>query len=133
VVAPLVFQKPRDKGALARVVAEDLPQVLDYLERQAPADGFLFDTVSIADIAIAVHFRNLAYARVQPDASRWPRTLGWVTRTLSEPAVAKVTALGDKLMTVPVEQTRIALAEMGVSLTRESVASLAPRRGPMSM
>lgn len=133
VVAPLVFQRPRDKDKLARVASEDLPDVMSYLEQRAPAEGFLFDTISTADISVAVHFRNLAYARIQPDAVCWPRTVAWVARTLAVPALAKISAFGDKLMTVPIDQTRAALTEMGVQLTERSIAGAAPRRGPMTM
>jgi glutathione S-transferase len=132
-VAPLVFQKPRDTDRLARVAGEDVPEVMAYLEKIAPADGFLFGAApSIADIAVAAPFRNLAYARVQLDATRWPRTLGWVARTTAIPAVAKVAAFADKLMKTPPDQHRAALAELGVALTERSIAGAAPRRGPMT-
>ena len=49
---------------------------MDHLERLAPASGFLFGAVSIADISVAVLFRNLTWARVELDRGRWPRTLG---------------------------------------------------------
>ena len=59
VINPFIWQKPRDKAKIARVVAEDLPEVMGHLEKLAPADGFLFGPVSIADISVAVPFRNL--------------------------------------------------------------------------
>ena len=37
VINPFVWQKPRDKEKIARVVAEELPEVMAYLERLAPA------------------------------------------------------------------------------------------------
>ncbi len=33
VILPFIFQKPRDKEKIARVVAEQVPEVMDYLER----------------------------------------------------------------------------------------------------
>ena len=65
VVAPLVWQKPRDKEKIASAVAEELPDVMAHLERMAPAYDFLFGEVSTADIAIAVFFANLRWARVE--------------------------------------------------------------------
>ena len=33
VILPFIFQKPRDKEKIARVVAEQVPEVMDYLEK----------------------------------------------------------------------------------------------------
>ena len=65
---------------------EDIPAALDYLERELPADGFLFGEIGAADIAIASFFRNGAYAGFETDADRWPRTAAFVERTLAHPA-----------------------------------------------
>jgi glutathione S-transferase len=133
VVRPYVWQKPRDKEKIARVVAEDLPEVMAHLERLAPESGFLFGDVSMADIAIAVFFRNLTWARVEPDKSRWPKTIGWVERTTAAPALAKITRVADKLAQTPLPQQRDVAAELGLPLTESTVAAAAPRRGPMTL
>ena len=44
VILPFIFQKPRDREKIARVVAEQVPEVMDYLEKIAPGDGFLGPT-----------------------------------------------------------------------------------------
>jgi glutathione S-transferase len=54
VINPSIWQRPRDKEKIARAVAEDLPEVMGHLEQLAPAAGFLFGAVTIADIAVAV-------------------------------------------------------------------------------
>ena len=41
--------------------------------------------LSVADIAIAAFFRNAGWVRFQIDAARWPRTAGWIGRTLASP------------------------------------------------
>ena len=133
VVLPFIFQKPRDKEKIAKAVAEQLPELMAYLEKIAPADGFLSGAVSIGDLAVAIPFSNLRWARVEPDRSRWPRTVAWVDRTLATPALAKVTRFADKLMQTQPEGHRAALAGMGVLLTETTVASDQPRRGPMSV
>ena len=132
VVLPFIFQKPRDKEKIAKAVAEQLQELMAYLEKIAPADGFLSGAVSIGDLAVAIPFSNLRWARVEPDRSRWPRTVAWVDRTLATPALAKVTRFADKLMQTQPEGHRAALAGMGVLLTETTVASDQPRRGPMS-
>jgi glutathione S-transferase len=133
VVNPFIWQRPRDKEKIARAVAEDLPEVLADLERLAPASGFLFGDVSIADIAVAAMLRNLVWARVEVDAVRWPRTAGWLERTSTLPGLAKVNGFGARLMQVPADQARTALGELGVRLTAATVATNAPRRGPMTV
>jgi glutathione S-transferase len=133
VVNPFIWQRPRDKEKIARAVAEDLPEVMGHLERLAPATGFLFGPMSIADISVAVFFRNLTWARVEPAEDRWPKTLGWVTRTNSMAALAKVTRIADTLAQTPLPQHRAVAAELGLPLTDSTVQAAAPRRGPMTI
>ena len=74
VIGPAVWGRPRDRAAIERITAEDVPPVLDYLESQLPASGWLFGSLGIADVSIAVFFRNAAFARYRVDPDRWPRT-----------------------------------------------------------
>ena len=67
VINPFIWQRPRDKERIARAVADELPEIMAHLERLSPASGFLFGGISIADISVAVFFRNLAWARVEID------------------------------------------------------------------
>jgi len=133
VVSPFIWQRPRDKDKIARAVEEDLPPVMADLERLAPASGFLFGTVSIADISVAVFFHNLRWARVDPAVDRWPRTLGWVKRTDAVPALAKIARIAERLAQTPVPQHRSVAAKLGLPLTHATVAAAAPRRGPMTI
>ena len=89
--------------------------------------------VSIADISVAVFFRNLAWARVEFEPDRWPRTHGWVERTAGIPALAKITRIADTLAQTPLPQHRKVAAELGLPLTESTVAAAAPRRGPMTV
>jgi len=133
VILPFIFQKPRDKDKIAAVVAEQLPEVMAYLEKTAPADGFLCGDVSMADITVAIPFGNLRWARVEPDRTRWPKTCAWIERTHATPALAKVIRFADKLMQTTPDRHRAALAELGALLTDATVATDKPRRGPMSV
>ena len=133
VILPFIFQKPRDKAKIAAVVAEQLPQVMDYLETVAPSDGFLAGDLSIADLSVAIPFSNLRWARVEPDRYRWPKTCAWVERTHATPALAKVTQYADKLMQTPPDQHRKTLAEIGVHLTETTISTDKPRLGPMTV
>jgi glutathione S-transferase len=133
VILPFIFQKPRDKDKIAKTVAEQLPDVMDYLEKIAPREGFLAAEASIGDLAVAIPFSNLRWARVEPDRSRWPKACAWVDRTLAVPALAKVTGYADRLMQTPPDRHRSALDEMGVQLTPATVSTGTPRRGPMTV
>jgi glutathione S-transferase len=131
VILPFVFQRTRDKAKIAATVAEQLPDVMAYLERIAPGDGFRFGALSIADLAVAIPFSNLKWARVEPDASRWPKACAWVERTQATAALAKVTRIADKLMQTPPDLQRAALADLGVQLTDATIAAEKPRRSIM--
>ena len=66
-IKPTVWGEQTNKSEVEKTLREDIPQVLDYLETQVPAKGFIFGSVSIADISIASFFRNAAFARFQMD------------------------------------------------------------------
>ena len=133
VVNPFVWQRPRDQAKIASAVGEDLPGVMAELERLAPASGFLFGPLSIADISVAVFFHNLRWARVEPAVDRWPRTLAWVERTDKVPALAKITYIADRLARTPLPQHRTVAETLGLPLTQTTVQAAAPRRGPMTI
>ena len=130
-INPYVWRTKKDEAALAKTLAEDVPQVLDYLESQLPQQGFLFGKVAVADIGIAAFFRNAAFARFRVDAGRWPVTAAYVERVLGLEAFARLKAFEDRCMRTPIAQHRAALAELGAPLTAESYATAAPRRGMM--
>lgn len=69
-INPHVWGKPTDQARVQKTLDEDLPQVMDYLESQLPAEGWIFGELSIADISISAFFRNAGFARWQPDAAR---------------------------------------------------------------
>jgi glutathione S-transferase len=128
-----VFGRERDTAKIAAAVAEDLPQVLGYLESIAPAEAFLVGELSLADIAVAAVITNLKWARVSPEARRWPKTLAWVERTTLTPQLAKVTGFGERLMQTRAAEHRRALADLGVALTELSLAAVSPRPGVMPL
>ena len=132
-IRPFVWGEPTDQALVAKTLAEDVPAVLDYLEAQAPADGFFFGSLSIADVAVAAFFRNAAFARFRIDAGRWPRTAGLVERVLATPPFAAVRPFEDKMIRTPPAEHRAALAAMGAPLTADGYGTTTPRRGVMSV
>src|SRR5262249_38375426 len=128
-----VWGEKTDDAVVAKTLAEDVPQVLDYLERELPADGLLFGDVSIADVAIACFFRNAAFARLRIDAARWPRSAAFVERVLALAPFRALAPFEERCIRTPVAEHRAALAEMGAPLTAETLGTTSPRRGVMQI
>jgi glutathione S-transferase len=124
-----VWGEQTDQAIVAKTLAEDVPQVLDYLEAELPAHGFLFGALSVADAAIASFFRNAALARSTIDAGRWPLTAAFVARVLGVEGFLRLAPFEDRLARTPIPQHRSVLAEMGAPLTEETFATATPRRG----
>ncbi len=133
VINPFVFGEKTNESIREQALSEDIPDVLDYLESQLPANGFTFGDFSIADIAIAVFFRNAAFAGFRVDAERWPKTAGFVDRVLAEDGFAQLVPLEDRMIRTPFAQHRSALASMGVPIVTETYGTAAPRRGVMRL
>jgi len=132
-IRPAVWGEKTDQEALARTLAEDVPHVLDYLEGQLPAGGFLFGELSVADVAIACFFRNAAFARFRVDAARWPVTAGFVGRVLGLEAFTRLAPFEERCIRTPVARHRAVLAEMGAPLAPETYGTATPRRGLMQI
>lgn len=84
---PLAFKQEPDEELIARIIENDLPPILDYLESQIPTGGFIFGDFMMADLAIASPFINAAYAGYEVDASRWPAVAGLIARVREQPHV----------------------------------------------
>ena len=97
-VAPRIMRKPGDEAVAAKAEAEELPPVLDYLERTVPdAGGFLLeDRLTLADIAVSSPFANLRHLAL--DLSRWPRTKAYVDAVLARPTFAGLIAKEEALL-----------------------------------
>jgi glutathione S-transferase len=130
-IKPRVWNEPTDQAVVKQALEVEIPSVLEYLEAQLPEHGFLFGEPGIADVSIACFFRNAAFARFQPDAARWPRTAGFVARTLGLPAFKKLAAIEELMLRTPIAQQSEALRGAGVALMRESYRTATPRRGVM--
>lgn len=130
-INPFVWGEPTDDAVLERTLKVEIPDVLNYLEAQVPREGFLFGSVSIADISIACFFRNAAFARFQVDRARWPLTASFVERVLALDSFAKLKPFEERLMRTPISKQRSVLAEMGAPVSTETYGTTVPRRGVM--
>ncbi len=100
-IAPFFFERKvkgllglgePDEEKLERLAAEDAPQCLDYVESQVPAEGFLFGEIGIADIAICAPLISGEYGGYQVDAAKHPKTVAFLQRVKSHPAIVPVLA-----------------------------------------
>jgi glutathione S-transferase len=134
VVHPAVWGEPGDQARIAKVLAEDAPAALDYLEALLPDDGWLFDDeIGVADISIASFFRNAEYAGFAVDPARWPRTAGFVARTLDHDCIAELLKYEDVQRSVDIKGRRQALLDAGAQLTAETLGTREARRGMMRL
>lgn len=88
VVAPFFLKRPGDAAIADAAERDELPPILDYLERTVPEQGaFLVgDRLTLADIAVASPFANLMHLKLDLDGSRYPRTLAYTRRILDRPS-----------------------------------------------
>lgn len=126
-----VWGEETDEEVLRTTLQEEVPHVLDYLETQLPAEGFLFGAPSMADIAIACVLRTAAFARFAVDPARWPRTDGLVERVLALDSLRKLRPFEEAMIRTPIAKQRAALAEIGAPLTSDTYGTAQPRRGLM--
>jgi len=131
VIGPGVFGAERHPEQRAHVLASDLPEVMNYLESQMRENEYLCGSFSVADLALAPHFSNLFWARVEPDFNRWPKTGAWLKRVHAETTLGELAKLGAQLLKLPPPQHRDRLIELGFDVTAQSVGTQTPRRGIM--
>lgn len=90
-VAPKILGRAGDLALAEQAEREELPRLYDYLERMIPASGFLVaDRLTLADIAVASPFANLAHIDRAIDPARWPRTHRYTEAILARPSFAGV-------------------------------------------
>ena len=90
IVAPIFLKREGDLAAAEAAERDELPKVLDYLESVVPEGaGFLVgDRLTLADIAVASPFANLAHLKVEVDETKYPRTFAYTRRILERPSFA---------------------------------------------
>jgi glutathione S-transferase len=132
VIKKYVWGEAPDEEVLRKAREEEIPQALDYLERELPPAGFLFGAVTVADIALATFFRNAAFARFSVDAQRWPVTAAYIAQLLDLPSFTKLRPFETLLLKMPIANHRTALLEAGAPLTAETLGSSTPRKGMLA-
>ena len=92
-VLPRFLGRPGDEAVATAAEKEELPPILDYLERAIPASSFLVDDrLTLADIAVASPFVNMALVGIRPDPEKLPKTKAYVDAMLARPSFAPLVA-----------------------------------------
>jgi glutathione S-transferase len=91
IVAPRFLGREGDVEAARQAELNDLPPILDYLERTVPDEGgyLVGDSLTLADIAVACPFANFRHTQTRVDPGRYPRTVAYVERILARPSLAQ--------------------------------------------
>ena len=93
VVAPRFLGREGDLAAAEKAEKEELPPLIDYIERMMPHSGFLVDDrLTIADLSVASPFVNLDHLGVSVSAASHPKTAAFVAAMHARPSFAQVIA-----------------------------------------
>ena len=84
IVAPRFLGRAGDEAAAEAAERDELPPILDYLEKIAPEPGryLVGDSITLADLAVASPFANLAHLEVNIDPARYPRAAAYIDSVL---------------------------------------------------
>lgn len=93
IVAPRFLGMEGDLAAADKAEKEEVPPLFDYIERVMPASGFLVDdSLTLADLAVASPFVNLAHLGIAPDPATHPKMAAFVEAILGRPSFAPIVA-----------------------------------------
>lgn len=113
---PIMFPrfqgKPPDLETAKASWRDKLPRLFDYLESELESAGakqpedarhLIGDTLSIADIAVAVQLAQLEMVAGLPDVRRWPRAVTFAERMIARPSFAPNLAICRKIIKARVD------------------------------
>ena len=100
---PMIFPrmqgKEPDEAKALDTLENRMPPFFDYLEEQVGDREFLVeDRFTIADIAAATSFVNMAHAGLAPDAQKWPRLSAFLERIHGRESFAQCIAEESKML-----------------------------------
>ena len=93
VVLPKFMKSQGDLAAADAAERDELPRILSWLERRVAGRNFLVgDALTLADIAVAIPFANIAGAGVSIDAATHPELARWLAAMNARPSMARIQA-----------------------------------------
>jgi glutathione S-transferase len=129
VIRKFVWGQEPNHVVLNKALEHEIPDALDYLESQVPKAGFLFDTISIADIAIASFFRNAIFSRYKIDEQRWPKVCRYVGDLLAMDCFVRLQKFEAICLRTPILEHRNMLKEVGAPVSVETLGGDKPQPG----
>lgn len=90
IVAPRFLGRPGNVDEAQQAELNDLPPILDFLEKTVPGDDsyLVGDQLTLADIAVAGPFANFRHTKTKVCPEKYPRTVAFVDRILARPSFA---------------------------------------------
>jgi len=95
VVKPHVLKMQSNQELIQQAIDKELPVIFNYLEQTLKDNGDKFlvgNRMTLADIAIGVHFVSLKMSGITVNKKVWPVLAEYVDRILEQPAFKKVLA-----------------------------------------
>lgn len=93
VVAPKFLQRDGDLAVADAAERDELPPILRFLDARLAGREFLVaGTLTLADIAAAVPFANVAGAKVTIDPATYPNLTRWLAMMAERPSIAQAQA-----------------------------------------
>lgn len=90
VVAPRFMGIAGDDAAADKAEHEELPPLLDYLEKILPESGYLVeDRLTLADIAVASPFANFRHLGLDAAVASRPKVAAFADRILARPSFSR--------------------------------------------
>ena len=87
VVAPRFLKRDGDLAAADKAERDELPPILDYIEKVLPESGWLVeDRLTLADIAVASPFANFRHLGLDLGLERRPKLAAFIDRMLERPS-----------------------------------------------
>lgn len=87
IVGPRFLGLKGDAQLAEKAEREELPPLLDYLEKVMPESGFLVeDRITLADISVATAFANFQHLKVDLESDRRPKVAAFAERMLARPS-----------------------------------------------
>lgn len=86
----VVMKKESDEELVEKIISERLPPLLDHLESQVPAEGFIFGDIMLADVSLLSPFINASYAGYRVDPERWPLLSALLARVQSDHVMSRI-------------------------------------------
>jgi glutathione S-transferase len=91
VLAPMLFNRPANQAVVDKAIAEDMPVIYGYLDKEIGSRSFLVgERFTIADATAASFFRNMQHADAAPDPKRWPNLARYIGQQHARPTIARL-------------------------------------------